>query len=238
MPPASPEPVLPRPRPERVTLEGRYVRLEPLDAARHAAGLYEVGGGPAGEPLYQVLADLPPRDIEDLRRKLAVDAAREDPLAFAVAEPRSGTALGRQSLMRIEPAHGVIEIGSILWGPAMSRSRRATEAFQLAASYVFDTLGYRRLEWKCNARNLPSRAAALRFGFRYEGLFRQHMWIKGRNRDSAWFGMTDGDWAALSPVYRDWLDPANFDAAGRQRRGLRELAAAAGIPPGIDGVPA
>lgn len=226
---ASPEPALPRPRPARVTLEGRYVRLEPLDAARHAAGLYEIGRAPGAEQLYQYLADLPPRDPGEMQRKLEADAAREDPLAFAVVDPASGTALGRQSLMRIEPAHGVIEIGSILWGPAMSRSRRSTEAFHLAASHVFDALGYRRFEWKCNALNQPSRAAALRFGFRYEGIFRQHMWIKGRNRDTAWFGMTDGDWAALRPVYRAWLDPANFDAQGRQRRRLREFAADAGI---------
>jgi hypothetical protein len=117
----------------------------------------------------------------------------------------------------------------------MARSRRSTEALQLAAGYVFDTLGYRRFEWKCNARNAPSRAAALRFGFRYEGVFRQHMWLKGRNRDTAWFGMTDGDWAALRPVYAAWLDPANFDADGRERRKLGALMAAAGIPRNEDG---
>lgn len=233
--PATPR--LPCPRPARVVLEGRYVRLEPLDVARHAAGLYEAASGPGAAARFEYLFDPPPRDLEEMTQRVAAEAAREDPLAFAVVDPASGVALGRQSLMRIEPAHGVIEIGHVLWGPRMARSRRSTEALQLAARHVFDTLGYRRFEWKCNARNAPSRAAALRFGFRYEGLFRQHMWIKGRNRDTAWFGMTDGDWAALRPVYEAWLDPANFDAEGRQRRRLGELAAAAGIPPAGDITP-
>lgn len=228
-------PRLPCPRPARVALEGRYVRLEPFEVARHAAGLWQAASGPGAEARFEFLADPPPRDLDDMTRRVAAEATRDDPLAFAVVDRDSDVALGRQSLMRIEPADGVIEIGSVLWGPRMSRSRRSTEALQLAASYVFDALGYRRFEWKCNARNAPSRAAALRFGFRYEGCFRQHMWIKGRNRDTAWFGMTDGDWKALRPVYAAWLDPANFDAEERERRKLGELAAAAGIPRNQDG---
>ncbi|MCC6173316.1 MAG: GNAT family N-acetyltransferase [Gammaproteobacteria bacterium] len=223
-------PRLPCPRPARVVLQGRYVHLEPLEAARHAAGLFAASSGPEAAARFRYLFDEPLRDLAETVQRIEADAVRDDPLAFAVVDPSSGEALGRQSLMRIEPAHGAIEIGHILWGPQMSRSRRSTEAFQLAASYVFDTLGYRRLEWKCNALNAPSRASALRFGFRYEGIFRQHMWIKGRNRDTAWFGMTDGDWTALRPVFAAWLAPSNFDADGRQRRRLGELAAAAGLP--------
>ncbi|MCU0760946.1 MAG: GNAT family N-acetyltransferase [Steroidobacteraceae bacterium] len=230
-------PRLPRPRPQRVTLAGRWVRMEPFDAARHARGLYAASSGPGAAQRHAYLFDDPPRDLAEATRRVEADAAREDPLAFAVVDVADGEALGRQSLMRIEPAHGVVEIGHILWGPAMARSRRATEAFWLAARHVFDTLAYRRLEWKCNAANAPSRAAARRFGFRYEGTFRQHMWIKGRNRDTAWFGMTDGDWQALRPVYAAWLEPANFDAEGRQRRRLGELAAAAGLHGAGDDTP-
>jgi len=208
-----------------VVLEGHYVRLEPFSAARHATGLFEAGSDPGADARFEYLPSLPPRDLAEVVRTLEAEAACEDPLAFAVVEPGSGEALGRQSLMRIVPEHGVIEIGFILWGPRMSRSRRSTEAFHLAATHVFDTLGYRRFEWKCNARNAPPRAAAERFGFRFEGIFHQHMWLKGRNRDTAWFGMTDRDWAVLRPAYQRWLDPANFDDAGTQRLVLRECIA-------------
>jgi RimJ/RimL family protein N-acetyltransferase len=125
--------------------------------------------------------------------------------------------------MRIVPEHGVIEIGNILWGPAIARTRVSTEAFYLAARYVFDELGYRRFEWKCNDRNEPSKAAALRFGFMFEGVFRQHMWVKGANRDTAWFAIIDCDWPAIRAGFERWLDPSNFDSAGRQRRSLTEL---------------
>ena len=123
--------------------------------------------------------------------------------------------------MRIDPAHGVIEIGNILWGPAIARSRIATEALYLSARYVFDDLGYRRFEWKCNNGNEPSKRAAQRFGFTFEGLFRQHMVQKGRNRDTAWFAMTDTDWPRLRAGYEAWLEPGNFDAAGSRKPGWR-----------------
>ena len=123
--------------------------------------------------------------------------------------------------MRIVPEHGVIEVGSIMWGPDIARTRRATEALFLFARHVFDDLGYRRFEWKCNARNAPSRRAAERFGFTYEGTFRQHMIVKGDNRDTAWFAMLDGDWPRLQAGYQRWLAPENFDDDGRQRGQLR-----------------
>ena len=144
-------------------------------------------------------------------------------MCFAVIDRASGRCEGRQSLMRITPEHGVIEIGNILWGPAIARSRVATEALFLFARHVFEDLGYRRFEWKCDARNEPSRRAAARFGFVYEGLFRQHMVIKGDNRDTAWFAMIDRDWPALRANYERWLAPSNFDETGRQHKRLEEL---------------
>jgi RimJ/RimL family protein N-acetyltransferase len=139
-----------------------------------------------------------------------------------VVDRRTGRAEGRQALMRIDATHGVIEIGSILWGPAIARTRVSTEAFHLFARHVFETLGYRRFEWKCNNLNEPSKRAALRFGFTFEGVFRQHMVVKGANRDTAWFSILDSEWPELAAAYAAWLDPANFDDAGRQRRTLAE----------------
>lgn len=207
-------------RPERITLTGRYVRLEPIDGERHAAGLLAASLAPGVEDRFRYLFDEPPADLAGLTASLAKASASLDPLFFAVIDPATGRAEGRQTLMRIEPRHGVIEIGSILWGPAIARSRAATEAFYLFACYVFDTLRYRRLEWKCDAHNLPSRRAALRFGFTFEGVFRQHMVVKGKNRDTAWFAIIDSDWPRLKAGYEAWLDPSNFDGSGRQHSRL------------------
>jgi len=208
-------PVLPRPRPDRVVLEGRYARLEPL-AAAHAADLFAASSAPGAERLFAYLFDQPPAALADIEAWIARMAAADDPLFSAVIDKATGRAAGRQSLMRIVPEHGVLEIGNILWGPGISRTRVATEALYLAARHVFDDLGYRRFEWKCNNLNEPSKAAARRFGFAYEGLFRQHMWAKGQNRDTAWFSMLDTEWPAFRREYDRWLAPANFDAAGRQ----------------------
>jgi RimJ/RimL family protein N-acetyltransferase len=156
---------------------------------------------------------------------LARSAASDDFLFHAVIDAASGRCQGRQALMRIVPEHGVIEIGSILWGPAIARTRVATEAFYLAARYVFEGLGYRRFEWKCNALNEPSRRAAARFGFTYEGTFRQHMLVKGENRDTAWFSIIDREWPALRQAFERWLEPSNFDAEGRQKHRLAEVLA-------------
>jgi RimJ/RimL family protein N-acetyltransferase len=207
---------LPCPRPERVVLEGRYARLEPLSPS-HADGLMAASADPSS---FDYLFDVPPKDQEDLDAWIRQKAASEDPLFQTVIDKASGVAGGRQTLMRITPEHGVIEIGNILWGPPIARTRVATEALYLAARYVFDELGYRRFEWKCNDRNEPSKRAARRFGFTFEGVFRQHMWTKGENRDTAWFSMLDREWPRLREGYERWLDPANFDAAGRQRSSL------------------
>jgi len=179
--------------------------------------------GPGAVTRFAFLPDLPPPAPTDMAAWVAKATAGNDPLFSAVIDKASGRAAGRQALMRVTPEHGVIEIGNILWGPAIARSRAATEALYLAARHVFEDLGYRRFEWKCNGRNEPSKAAARRFGFSYEGLFRQHMWIKGENRDTAWFSMLDSEWPGFRREYDRWLDPSNFDAAGGQKSKLQVL---------------
>lgn len=212
----------PAPRPQRIALEGRYCRLEPFDVARHADDLYRAStpADAAGRFLY--LAETPPRSIDDLRSWIADKARSEDPLYFAVIDKASGRVVGRQTLMRIDPANRVIEIGNIYWGPEMARSRLATEAQYLFMKYAFD-LGYRRYEWKCHALNAPSRAAALRFGFTYEGHFRRAVITKGRTRDTTWFSIIDEEWPVLRQAYEAWLAPDNFNETGRQKRRLSEL---------------
>ncbi len=214
--------MLPCPRPARKLLDGRYARLEPLSAG-HAPALFEASTGPGADARFTYLFDVPPASPADMSAWIAKAAVTDDPFFFAVIDRASGRAAGRQALMRITPEHGVIEIGNILWGPAISRSRVATEALYLAARHVFEDLGYRRFEWKCHDLNEPSKKAARRFGFAYEGLFRQHMWVKGASRDTAWFSMLDAEWPRLRREYDRWLDPVNFDAAGRQKSKLQIL---------------
>lgn len=204
------------PPPERALLEGRYARLEPLDPARHGKDLLASAQQPGADDRFRYLFEEPPADLAAFTSWLERAAVSKDPLFFAVIDKKSGRADGRQSLMRIEPAHGVVEIGHILWGPGIARTRIATEALYLFAHYVFDTLGYRRFEWKCDSLNEPSKRAAQRFGFTFEGVFRQHMVTKARNRDTAWFAMIDCDWQRLRACYESWLQPENFDQAGLQ----------------------
>ena len=212
----------PRPRPERVVLEGRYVRLEPL-AAQHGDGLYEAATVADDGQRFRWLFENAPDDRAAFDAWLEKSSASQDPLFFAVIDKASGRIAGRQTLMRIDPAFGVIEIGNIYWGPLVSRRPAATEAQFLFARYVFEDLGYRRYEWKCNNRNEPSKRAAERFGFQFEGIFRQHMVVKGENRDTAWYSIIDKEWPLLRQAYMDWLDPANFDADGNQKRRLEEF---------------
>ena len=216
----------PRPRPERVTLEGRYVRLEPLNAAAHGDGLFEASSVPDGASRFRWLPEVPPSGRSELQPWLERAEASTDPLYFTVIDKATGRVAGRQTLMRIDPANGVIEIGNIYWGPLVSRMPAATEAQFLFMKYVFDDLGYRRYEWKCNNRNEPSKRAAERFGFVFEGIFRQHMIVKGENRDTAWYSILDTEWPALRHAYEQWLDPSNFDAQGRQKQRLEDLRAA------------
>lgn len=214
-------------RPERIVLEGRYCRLEPLDPVRHRNDLYAVFTVPDALARFRYLSQYPPRSAAEMDEWIAGAARSDDPLMFAVIDRRSGRAEGRQTLMRITPEQRTVEIGNIYWGPAIARTPVTTEANFLFARYVFEQLGYRRYEWKCDALNAPSRAAALRFGFTYEGHFRRAAITKGRTRDTTWFGMIDSEWPALKAAYKRWLDPANFDAAGRQRTRLSALTAAA-----------
>jgi RimJ/RimL family protein N-acetyltransferase len=205
-----------RGRPARTALEGERVRLEPLDPARHAADLFAAQrGDPA---LWDYLPYGPFAEPAALAEHVAAQAVTDDPRFYAVVV--DGAAQGVVSFLRIEPAHGCIEIGHIWFGAPLQRTREATEAIYLLAREAFDGLGNRRLEWKCNAANARSRRAAERFGFTFEGVFRQHMIVKGANRDSAWFSIVDGEWPALRAAFEAWLAPSNFDEQGRQRRSL------------------
>lgn len=213
----------PRPRPERKVLEGRYVRLEPLDAARHGDGLFDASTVVDADGRFAWLFENPPQTRAEFQTWLEKVAASQDPLYFAVIDIATGKVAGRQTLMRIEPNHGVIEIGSIYWGPLISRKPAATEAQFLFTQYVFDELGYRRYEWKCHNDNAPSKRAAERFGFKFEGIFRQHMVAKGANRDTAWYSIIDKEWPSLKKAYEGWLDPDNFDRDGVQKKRLEDF---------------
>ena len=212
-----------RERPARAPIEGRFVRLEPLDAARHGDGLYAASATPDAEDRFRWLGETPPAGRDAFQTWLEGAAASEDPLHFAVIDRQSGRIAGRQSFMRIDTKNGVIEIGNILWNEPVARRPAATEALYLFARHAFDTLGYRRFEWKCNNANTPSKRAALRFGFTFEGVFRQHMVVKGTNRDTAWFAMVDKDWPVIRGALEAWLAPENFDAEGRQKRRLQDI---------------
>jgi RimJ/RimL family protein N-acetyltransferase len=216
----------PRPRPARTTLEGLYVRLEPLRAALHGDGLYEASSVADAGERFRWLPDVPPESRAAFQPWLDRVEASEDPLFFTAIDIASGRIAGRQTFLRIDTANGVIEIGNIYWGPLMSRKPAATEAQFLFMQYAFDALGYRRYEWKCNNRNEPSKRAALRFGFQFEGVFRQNMIVKGENRDTAWYSIIDKEWPALKQAYRQWLDPANFAPDGTQKRRLEDIRAA------------
>jgi RimJ/RimL family protein N-acetyltransferase len=214
-----------RPKPPRTPIAGRYCRVEMLDPAKHAADLF------AGNKLdvegrnWTYLAYGPFERLDDYRAWLETVAASEDPLFHTILDADSGKAIGIASLMRIDPANGVIEVGHINYSPLLQRKPHATEAMYLLMKRVFDELGYRRYEWKCDNCNDPSKAAAERYGFTYEGLFRQATVYKGRNRDTAWFSITDKEWPAIKRGFEQWLAPANFDAAGGQRSKLAELIA-------------
>jgi RimJ/RimL family protein N-acetyltransferase len=207
--------------PGREPLLGTYVRLQPVEVAAHAESLYRLSHArPEDAILWTYLAYGPFADQGAFERWLAERARSDDPLFFAIVEQASGQASGMASYLNIVPANGCIEIGHIWFAPVLQKTRAATEAIFLMMRHVFDDLGYRRLEWKCDALNAASRRAARRFGFTYEGTFRQHMVVKGRNRDTAWFAMLDREWPAIRSAFERWLAPGNFDGAGRQRTAL------------------
>jgi len=214
----------PPPRPSRETLAGRLCRLEPLDPARHGDDLYRANALDADPRHWTYLPYGPFADREAYRRWMEAICLGDDPLFFAIVDLATGAPAGVASYLRIDPGNGSIEVGHLRFSSRLQRKPAATEAMYLMMRRAFE-LGYRRYEWKCDALNAPSRAAALRLGLSYEGTFRQAMVIKGRSRDSAWFAATDRDWPALDSAFRRWLDPANFDEAGRQRVRLSELTA-------------
>ncbi|MBJ6987166.1 GNAT family protein [Devosia sp. MC521] len=203
---------------ERVVLEGRYIRLEPVEQ-RHASELFAVSYTPDASARYQWLPSNPP-ETEDAVAQWIKHANAGDDIYYAVIDKSTGKAVGRQGWMRTRPEHGSVEIGGIYWGLPMARSRLSTEALFLFAQHAFDDLGYRRFEWKCNNRNEPSKAAAQRFGFLYEGLFRNDMIVKGESRDTAWFSIIDSEWPVIRAEFERWLDPGNFDDLGQQKSKL------------------
>lgn len=207
--------------PRRTTLEGRIVQVTPLDPSKHAADLYEATHGPEREGIWRYMSDGPFEDARSFREGLETKAASQDPFYFAIVDRTSGKAVGYAAYLRIDTANRVIEVGSIVYAPAFQRTTGATEAMYLMARHAFEELRYRRYEWKCNALNQASRRAALRLGFTFEGIFRQHMIVKGRNRDTAWFAMLDGEWPERKSNFERWLDPENFDDEGRQKTPLR-----------------
>jgi RimJ/RimL family protein N-acetyltransferase len=210
--------------PRRAPLPGRHVTLRPLDAVADTPDLYAVSHPPAGDPeIWRYLFDGPYPDTAALEASLRLAEASADPLFFTIVPRDGGRPAGVASYLRIVPEHGVIEIGNIWLGRTLQRSTAATEAIYLLARHAFDGLGYRRLEWKCNALNAASRRAAERFGFLFEGVFAQHLVVKGRNRDTAWYAITDRRWPRVRAGFEAWLAPANFDGDGRQQRPLREL---------------
>jgi len=211
-------------RPERITLEGRWITLAPLDAERHAEALYEGSNGDRErERVWAYLSNGPFATLADFAADIELKARSVDPHFFAVVDNASARAVGYQALMRIDPSNRAVEVGNVMYTPALQRTRGATEAQYLFARYVFDVLGNRRYEWKCNALNAPSKRAAERFGFTFEGVFRQHMIVKGRNRDTAWFSMLDSEWPERKAAFERWLSPDNFDAHGRQRERLSNI---------------
>jgi RimJ/RimL family protein N-acetyltransferase len=208
-------------RPVRQPLRGSRVLLRPVDAAADAEPLYRVSHLPDGDQaIWTYLPDGPYDSPEHLRQMLTWAETSEDPLYFTLATLPDERPVGQASYLRITPEFGVIEIGHIWFGVPLQRTTAATEAIYLLARHVFDDLGYRRLEWKCNALNAASRRAAERFGFTFEGVFRNHQVVKGRNRDTAWYAITGEDWPAIRSAFEAWLDPENFEADGRQKRSL------------------
>ena len=201
---------------------GRCCRLEPLDPARHAEELFAANAHDADGRGWTYLAVRPVPDLAAYRHWMIATCLVEDPLFHVVVDAASGKAVGVASYLRIEPRSGSIEVGHLRFSPLLQRSPASTEAMYLMMRRAFE-LGYRRYEWKCDALNAPSRAAAQRLGFTFEGVFRQATVYKGRNRDTAWFSILDTEWPRLDAAFRSWLDPANFDAEGRQRLRLRDL---------------
>lgn len=210
------------PVPARAAMDGRFCRLEPLDPDRHAAGLFEADAADVDGRSWTYLAYGPFRDLPSYRTWMNATCLGADPLFFTIIDASDGRPAGLASYLNIAPAAGSIEVGHIHYSPRLQRSPAATEAMYLMMKQAFET-GYRRYEWKCNALNTASRAAAQRLGLSFEGVFRQAAVHKGRNRDTAWYAAIDSEWPALRDAFVAWLDPNNFDGKGQQRTRLSDL---------------
>jgi RimJ/RimL family protein N-acetyltransferase len=210
-------------RPSHCVLEGRLARLEPLDAARHGRDLFAATHGADQDAIWAYMGDGPYSDEVSFLEALKSKAQSVDPLYFTIIDRADGRAKGYATLMRIDCPNRVIEVGNIVYGRDMQKTPLATEVQFLLMRHAFETLGFRRYEWKCNALNAPSRRAAERYGFSYEGLFRQHMIIKGRNRDTAWYAMLDSEWPQIKAAFEQWLAPDNFTPDGQQKQSLASL---------------
>lgn len=209
--------------PRPLLLPGRFARLEPIDITRHLASLYQEAS--LDPDIWTYMAHGPFSREDEFRVWLQGTAESAENVFFVVVDEVTGRAQGMVSYLRMVPPHGVIEIGYIWFSPRLQRTAAATEAIYLLLHHAFDELGYRRVEWKCDALNAASRRAAERFGFQYEGIFRQHMVVKGRNRDTAWYALLDRNWPVARSAFQVWLSPANFDAAGKQRAALATIRA-------------
>jgi RimJ/RimL family protein N-acetyltransferase len=208
--------------PDLRPIHGRWMRLDALNVEHHGHALWEAidGQDPEGH-LWTYMAFGPFADLDTLLNFIREKQAARDAWFYAFVNRATGKALGMGSFMRADPGNGVIEIGSIWLAPALQRTREATESIYLMMRHAFDDLGVRRLEWKCDALNAPSRRAADRFGFTFEGIFRQHYIIKGRNRDTAWYSIIDKEWPAIRKNFEAWLSEANFDETGKEKAKLR-----------------
>jgi RimJ/RimL family protein N-acetyltransferase len=212
-----------RRRPERTAIDGRYCRIEPVDLERHAVALFEsYMQAPDGRDWTYLFAERP-ASIGLFRDYLAKLAASIDPLHYAIVARTYDKAVGTAALMRIDPVHGVLEVGSIGYSPLLKNTQAGTEAMYLLMWRVFEELRYRRYEWKCDSLNAPSCTAARRYGFRFEGIFRNAIVYKNRSRDTAWFSIIDEEWPRIRAAFQMWLDPQNFDAAARPRRALAAI---------------
>lgn len=213
----------PRPPPRHANIDGRYCRLEPIDARRHGPDLFAALTAAPDGRAWTYLFQEPFAEYEAFHVHLAQMQTSRDPLFFAVVDNKTQGGVGYLALMRIDPSHGVIEVGHINYSPLVQRTPAATEALYLWMKLVFDTLGYRRFEWKCDSLNAPSRRAAQRLGFSFEGIFRQAVVYKGRSRDTAWFSIIDSEWPVVKAAMEAWLSPDNFSSEGTHRMSLADV---------------
>ncbi|MDP2698309.1 GNAT family N-acetyltransferase [Thalassospira sp.] len=209
--------------PPRIAMTGRHCIVEPIDAEKHARQLFDANLAALDDRRFTYLSTDAFDDFTTYRTWLVGMAAQNDPMLHAILDRASNTALGVAAFMRIDAPMGVVEVGHINYAPALAQTIAGTEAMYLMMKRAFDELGYRRYEWKCDSLNEPSRAAAARYGFRFEGIFRNALVYKGRNRDTAWFSIIDTEWPGIKQAFETWLSPDNFDENGQQRQSLAAL---------------